>query len=71
MAFAAIHHNRTTSAARGKPLKDKKGRLKWFKCKHAREYSFDLHPGQFRVQDGCLRIQKLGWITLKRRGGDP
>ena len=55
-------------------MKDKKGRLKWFpqfKSKHAREYSFDLHPGQFRVQDGCLRIQKLGWITLKCRSGDP
>ena len=55
-------------------MKDKKGRLKWFpqfKCKHAREYSFDLHPGQFRVRDGCLRIQKLGWITLKRRDGNP
>ena len=70
-AFAAFHRNRKYAAARGKPLKDKKGRLKWFKSKHAREYSFDLHPGQFRVQDGCLRIQKLGWITLKRRGGDP
>ena len=73
-AFAAFHRNRKSAAARGKPLKDKNGRLKWFpqfKSKHARVYSFDLHPGQFRVRDGCLRIQKLGWITLKRRGGDP
>ncbi|MDE2958369.1 MAG: hypothetical protein OXU68_15390, partial [Bacteroidota bacterium] len=59
----AFHRNKKTAAAQGKPLKDKKGRLKWFKSKHVREYSFDLHPGQFRMQDGCLRIQKLGWVT--------
>ena len=73
-AFAAFHRNRKIAAAQGKPLKDKKGRLKWFpgfKSKFAREYSFDLHPGQFKVQDGCLYIQKLGWMTLERQGGDP
>ncbi|MDE2957282.1 MAG: hypothetical protein OXU68_09805, partial [Bacteroidota bacterium] len=70
-AFVAFHRNRKIAVAQGKPLKDKEGRLKWFKSKHARKYSFDLHPGQFRMQDGCLRIHKLGWITLKRRGGNP
>ncbi len=41
-----------------------------FKSKHGSNPSFTI-PENIRIQDGKLYIQKIGWLRIQRKGGNP
>ena len=41
-----------------------------FKSKHGSNPSFAI-PEKIKIQDGKLHIQKIGWLRIQRKGGNP
>ena len=41
-----------------------------FKSRHGNDPSFTI-PENIKIQDGKLHIQKIGWLRIQRKGGNP
>ena len=41
-----------------------------FKSRHGSNPSFTI-PENIRIQDGKLHVQKIGWLRIQRKGGNP
>ena len=71
LPFAAVRHTLKHQAEAWRKFFKGQGGRPRFKSKYRERTVTFPEPGHFQIQGGSLRLQKLGWFRLARRGGDP
>ncbi len=71
LPFAAVRHTLKHQAEAWRKFFKGQGGRPRFKSKYSERTVTFPEPGHFQIQGGSLRLQKLGWFRLARRGGDP
>jgi len=71
LPFAPVRHALKHQAEAWQKFFNRQGGRPRFKSKHGERTVTFPEPGHFRMRGDSLRLQKLGWFRLVRRGGDP